>query len=83
MGSIVVILQLAGLVIPMIVPTVEAAFKIKSLFELDPDAKVNIITLTGEAIRADDATIAAVNVWRAKNGLPPYVPSPLPEPPAS
>jgi hypothetical protein len=71
MGALVTILQLGQMLVSFIVPTVEAALKIKSHFELSPDYTVNVTNLSGDAISSDDATIANVNAWRASVGLPP------------
>lgn len=75
MGALVTILQAGSLIVSFIAPTVEAALKIKSLFELSPDFTVSVTDLAGQAISADEQTIAVINAWRAKQTppLPPLV----------
>lgn len=53
-------------------PSIEAAIRIRSLFELDPDFTVNVYSLTGSALTANDKVFAEVNEWRASKGLPPH-----------
>lgn len=78
MGTLVSILKAGSLLVSFIVPTLEVALQIKSHFELDPIYAVNITNLAGDAIAADNDTIAAVNVWRQSVGLDPLpLPSPL------
>lgn len=74
MLAVIQILQGINLIASFIVPTIQDAMKIKSLFTLNPDYTVNVVNLSGAAITADDATIANVDAWRAKHGLPPVTP---------
>jgi hypothetical protein len=69
MNVLVRILQGGNLFLAFLAPTLELAMRIKHLWELDPDFKVNLTQLTGEAIAADDATLAAIAAWKKKNGL--------------
>ncbi len=57
---------------------IDTAFKIKQLLELDPDIKANITNLAGTAIAADEDTIATINAWRAKHGIPVGTIRPIP-----
>lgn len=69
MNAVVRILQLGNLISAFIVPTIEAALKIKHSLELDPDMQVNITNLTGEAIAADEETMRIIAAWKAKHGI--------------
>ena len=82
MGALVTILQAGQLIVSFIVPAIETALHIKSLFELNPDFTVNVTNLAGEAITADQATIDAVNAWRKTVNLAPLV-FPTSTPPAA
>jgi hypothetical protein len=48
---------------------VELAQKLKGLFSLSPDISVNLTTLEGEAISADDEALADISAWQKKHGL--------------
>lgn len=85
MGALVSILKAGAVIVSFIVPAIETALQIKSHFELDPNYTVNVTNLSGDAIAADEGTIAAVNAWRKSVGLAPLpLPTPLPSavPPA-
>jgi len=69
MNVLVYILKAGELALQLGPLAAELAAKLKSLFSLAPDITVNITTLEGEAIDADDATIAAVADWKQKHGL--------------
>lgn len=72
MGILLTISQVGNLITSFLVPSIEAAIRIRSLFDLDPSYTVNMYSLTGSALTADDAVLAAVNQWRVSKGLPPY-----------
>lgn len=71
MNLVNVIIQIAGLVLPLENVVASVALRIKSLLEVDPDITVAIKTADGDAFQADDATMAEVNTWRTSKGLPP------------
>lgn len=50
---------------------VETAMKIKSLLALDPDFEVNIEQLSTKALEANQDTMATIDQWRRRVGLPP------------
>jgi hypothetical protein len=75
MGTFVSIMQAGNLLVTFLVATEQLALKIKSHFELDPDFTVNITTLTGDAVKSNDGTIADVNAWRQSVGLAPLASS--------
>jgi hypothetical protein len=78
MPVLVQVLQALNLIAAFIVPTEELALKIKSHFELDPTFTVNVTTLEGDALAADQATMDTVNAWRASVGLTPLAPTKQP-----
>jgi len=47
----------------------ELAARWKRLHELDPDVKVNIVDLNGQAAEINAAAIAGANAWLAQHGL--------------
>ncbi len=69
MGVLVSVLQLGNLLLAFLAPSLELALKIKHLFELDPDFRVNLTKLTGEAIAADDETLRIIAEWKKARGL--------------
>lgn len=71
MGFLLSLSRAGALITSFLLPSLEAALRIKSLFELDPDYTVNLYTLTGAALTADDQTLAIINAWRASKGLEP------------
>jgi hypothetical protein len=73
MNVLVQILQGGNLLLAFLAPTLELALKIKGLFHQSPDIAVNISNLEGEAIAADDDTIAVVNAWLKSKGRPELV----------
>jgi hypothetical protein len=69
---LLMILQGAELLGTLVVQGLELALKIKAIFKLPSDEfTVNIKHLADEAILTDEATMALVQAWREKNGLPP------------
>ena len=64
------IFRIGNLLAAFLVPTIEAALRIKHLLQLDPDLRVSLQTLEGAAIEADEATLKAIREWRARVGLP-------------
>ena len=50
---------------------VETAMKIKALLRLDPDFEVNIEQLSTKALEANQDTMAQIDQWRRRVGLPP------------
>lgn len=77
-GALLAVSYGLNLLFTVIIPDVQAALHIKSVFDLNPDFTVNVTTLTGDAITADDTVLDTVNAWRVKNGL-----SPLSLPPST
>lgn len=69
-GVILSILNIGQLVLTLEPLAVDAAMKLKALLELNPNIQVNVTNLSGDAITADDATIAAVQTWQKQNNLP-------------
>ena len=50
---------------------VETAMKIKALLRLDPDFEVNIEQLSTKALEVNQDTMAQIDQWRRRVGLPP------------
>lgn len=71
MGVLITISQIGSLITSFLLPSIEAALKIKALFNLDPSYEVNVFNLSGAAITADDKALVDINAWRASKGLPP------------
>lgn len=69
MNVLVQVLQASNLLFAVLAPSVEVALKIQHLFQLDPDFQVNLTTLTGEAIKADDETTKLIAEWKARHNL--------------
>lgn len=69
-GILVTVGLLGSLVTSFLVPSIQAALQIKSLFSLDPSFDVNLYSLTGKALAADDQTLQVINDWRTSKGLP-------------
>jgi hypothetical protein len=60
--GVTLLLQLVGL-------GVDEAHKLKALLERSPDVQVSISDAQGQAIAADEETIARVAEWKARHGL--------------
>lgn len=73
MNVLLTVLQGINLLFTVVIPDIAIALHIKSLFDLNPDFTVNVTTLSGDAITADNMLIANVNVWREKVGLLPLL----------
>ena len=69
MNVIASITAAGSLINTFIIPGIDLALKIKHLLELDPDITVNITNLSGEAISADEQTLAAIAAWKQQRGL--------------
>lgn len=78
-----ILLQILELGISEIVPIEELVARLKNVFTLNPDAKVNVQNLESEALQADDDTVTMIAKWQADHGLPVTVqsaPAPAPGP---
>lgn len=69
MNQTLLIIQALGVVTSMIAPTLEVALRWKHLMELDPDVKVNVASLTGEAITVNQDTQQRVADWFKAKGI--------------
>lgn len=74
MNFLLKIMQGTALVGTILAATAEIAARLKTQLELDPDFSVNVISLTTEAIKVDDDTMAVINTWREAKGLGPLTP---------
>jgi hypothetical protein len=69
MNVLVQILKGGNLLLALSPVAIELALKIKHLFAPQPDITVNITSLAGEAITADDDTIQLVADWKKQHNL--------------
>lgn len=69
MNVILQILKAGNLALTLEPLALELAVKLKALFHLQPDISVNITTLAGEAVSADDEAAADVAEWKKTHGL--------------
>jgi hypothetical protein len=65
-----VLLQIVELGLTEIVPIMELAAKMKSIFKLHPNVAVSIQNLASDALQADDDTLKMIAAWQKKHGLP-------------
>ena len=70
MNLLLMILQGADLVATEVVPIADLIARIKSYFELNPSATVNIQSLNSDALQADADTLQKIADWQKAHGLP-------------
>jgi hypothetical protein len=70
MNLLLMILQGADLIATEVVPIADLIARIKSYFELNPSATVNIQTLESDALQADADTLQTIANWQKAHGLP-------------
>jgi len=64
-----VLLQAVELGLAEIVPIENLVSKLRDIFKLNPDAKLNIQNLASDALQADADTMKLVADWKKSKGL--------------
>ena len=69
MNLLLLILKGADLLASEIVPIEELVAKLKNIFTLNPNVKVNIQNLQAEALQADADTLQKIADWQKAHGF--------------